>query len=265
MTICIAAICDNGKTCVISADKEITLPGAALEFEHKESKIDVLSKTCAVMSSGDALLAAEVIGKTRSTLPQGKDHSILSIAEKLRDTFIAIHLERAESVFLIPRGLTFKEFREKGAQQLPLPVFQEIQNQLFNYGINVVDFLIVGVDNSGSHIFRVHYNGVAGGSWLEWCEKIGHREIGSGALHSSIYLSLESQYSGTNLSDTIYNVYSAKKIAELSPGVGPATDMAIITNQGIKFFDQTIFDTLMNIRNEAKKIKPDLSKIPKFS
>jgi hypothetical protein len=261
MTICIAAICDQGNACVISADKEITLPAAALEYEHKESKIDLLSKTCAIMSSGDALLAAEVIAKTRLAIPHGKDVSILTIAEKMRDTYISIHLERAESVFLTPRGFTFKEFKEKGAQQLPQPTYQEIQNQLFNYGINVVDFLVVGVDSAGSHIFRVHYNGVVGGSWLEWCEKLGHREIGTGALHAAIYLSLESQYSGSSLSETVFNVYSAKKIAELSPGVGHATDLAIITHKDIKFFDKTMLDTLSSIHSEAKKIKPDLSKL----
>ena len=261
MTICIAAICDKGNACVISADREITLPSAALEYEHNERKIDVLSKTCVVMSSGDALYAAEVISKTRSSISHGKDTTILSIAESLKDIFIATHQNRAEAVFLIPKGWTLKEFKEKGHQQIQQPSYQEIQNQLFTFSIGVVDFLVAGVDSTGSHIFRVHYNGIAGGSWLEWCDKIGHREIGAGFLHASIHLSLEGQFSGSNLADSIFNVYSAKKISELAPGVGKATDLAIITAHGIKFFDKPEFDILDGIRGDIKKIKPDLSKL----
>ena len=165
------------------------------------------------------------------------------------------------SVFLIPKGWTFKEFKEKGHQQIQQPSYQEIQNQLFTFGINVVDFLVAGVDNTGGHIFRIHYHGVAGGSWLEWCDILGHREIGAGWLHASIHLSLEGQFCGSNFTESVFNVYSAKKISELAPGVGKATDLAIITAQGIRFFDKPIFDILELIRGDVKKIKPDLSKL----
>jgi hypothetical protein len=161
MTICIAALCDKGKSCVIAADREITAQALSLEFEHRESKIDLFSEKCAVMSSGDALLAAEIIAKTRLAVPPGNGATIISLAEKLRDTYQAIHLERAESVILKPRGFSFQDFKEKGAQQLSPQVYQEVTNLLFNFGINVVEFLVAGVDNTGSHIYRIHYNGMA--------------------------------------------------------------------------------------------------------
>jgi hypothetical protein len=261
MTICIAALCDEGKGCVIAADREITDQALSLEFEHRESKIDLLSKKCVVMSSGDALLPAEIIAKTRLVIPVEEEVMILSLAEKLRDTYIAVHLERAESVILKPRGFNFQEFKEKGAQQLLPQVYQEVTNQLFIFGINAVEFLVAGVDNTGSHIFRVHYNGMAGGSWLEWCDKLGHREIGRGAPHASIFLSIEGQYSGLGVAETIYNVYCAKKIAELAPGVGSSTDLAIISENGVLFADKTMLDTLLSLHNDAKKKKPDVSKI----
>jgi hypothetical protein len=261
MTICIAALCDKAKSCVVAADREITAPALSLEFEHRESKIDLLSKKCVVMSSGDTLLMAEIISKTRFAIPAGKEATILSLAEKLRDTYMTIHLERAESVILRPRGFNFQDFKEKGAQQLSPLIYQEISNQLFAFGINIIDFLVAGVDNTGSHIFRVHYNGVLGGSWLEWCDKLGHREIGTGALHASIFLSIEGQYSGLDVEETIYKIFCAKKIAELAPGVGPSTDLAIISEDGVVFADKKMFDALSSLHNDAKKNKPDLSKI----
>ncbi len=222
--------------------------------------MDVLTKSCMVMSSGDALLAAEVIARTRALIPTGQNNtSILSVAEKLRDTFMTIHLERVEAVLLKPRGFSLTEFKEKGAQQLTPQAYQEVSNQIFNFGINVVEFLVAGIDNAGGHIFRVHYSGIAGGSWLEWCDKFGHREIGSGALHASILLSLEGQFSGLEVNETIYNVYSAKKSAELAPGVGPSTDLAIITSEGIVFADKRLYDALDSARLQTKKNRPDLS------
>ena len=80
-------------------------------------------------------------------------------------------------------------------------------------------------------------------------------------IFSSIHLSLVGQFSGTNLTESIFNVYSAKKISELAPGVGKATDLAIITAEGVRFFDNAIIDILDEIRGDVKKIKPDLSKL----
>jgi hypothetical protein len=259
MTICIAALCEKGKGCIIAADREITASALSLEFEHRESKIDLFFKKCVVMSSGDALLSEEIIAKTRLAIPSGKEITVLSLAEKLRDIYMAIHLDRAESVILRPRGYNWQDFKEKGAQQLSPLAYQEITNQLFNFGINVVEFLVAGVDNTGSHIFRVHYNGMVGGSWLEWCDKLGHREVGIGALHASTYLSIEGQYSGLGVAETIYNVFCAKKIAELAPGVGSSTDLAIIFENGVAFADKKMIDALASMRNDSKKNKPDAS------
>jgi hypothetical protein len=46
------------------------------------------------------------------------------------------------------------------------------------------------------------------------------------------------------LPETIYNVYRAKRSAEVAPGVGPATDMAVITDAGVEFLNQSFLDKL---------------------
>jgi hypothetical protein len=90
---------------------------------------------------------------------------------------------------------------------------------------------------------------------------LGHREIGIGALHGSILLSIEGQYSGLGVADTIYNVFCAKKIAELAPGVGSSTDLAIISDDGAIFADKAMLDALSCLRSDTKKNRPDSSKI----
>ena len=138
-----------------------------------------------------------------------------------------------------------------------------IDNQFWTFGIGVVEFLIAGVDATGAHIFRVHYSGIVGGSWLEWCNRLGFRAIGSGAMHSAILLSLDEQNRNVNIDHTIYNVYSAKRSAEVAPGVGPATDIAVITSSEVKFIKPEILKKLAGIREDIiknKRVSPDTVK-----
>jgi hypothetical protein len=202
--------------------------GVELEFEHNEKKIDELTRTSVVLSSGDALLAIEVIERSKTKIVGLNNPTIADIATTVRTTYMQVHLERAEQLILHPRGLSFREFKEKGAQQIPLQIYVNIDNTLFNYGLNAVEFLIAGVDGTGAHIFRVHYAGLAGASWMEWCDKLGYRAIGSGALHASVLLAIEGQHRNLPIGNTLNTVYTAKRTSEVAPGVGVATDLAII-------------------------------------
>lgn len=230
----------------------MTAPGLSLEFEHHERKIDRLSDSCVVLSSGDALLATEIIG--RMTAPATS--SVKDFATNLRDTYQAVHLERVEHVILRPRGLTWDEYKNRAAQ-LPLQGYLNIDQTIFNFGIGVVDFLVAGVDPSGGHVFRVHYDGIAGGSWLEWCDKIGSRATGSGSPHAAMLLSLEGQHRGLTAAETMYNVFCAKKSAELAPGVGPATDLAIIRVGGTENIPEATLVRLQDLRQKSQSREAD--------
>ena len=255
LTICIGTICDNGKACVVAADREITVPALNLEFEHADKKIEDIVDGCVVMSSGDALLAAQVVERTRLALGGGEPR-VLNVAEKLRDTYISAHLERAEHAFLTPRGWTLKEFKERGGAQIPAQTYLNIDNQLFNFGLNVVEFLVPGVDTTGAHIFRVFYSGVLGGDWLEWCDRLGYRAVGSGSSHASISLALEGQQRRLSVPETLYNVYSAKRNSEAAPGVGKATDMVILTTGNVSTVSDDRLKKLDEIREKHLKEKP---------
>jgi hypothetical protein len=252
MTICIAALCDDGKNCIVGADREITATSLSLEFDH-EKKIEVLTGPCVVMASGDSLLAVEVIEKTQDKILPLADKTVRNIAETLKNVYMATHLERAESVILRPRGLTLIEYQQNGAQRLPLQIYLNIDQQFWTFGLAVVEFLVAGVDATGAHIFRIHYDGIAGGSWLEWCDRLGFRAIGSGAMHSSILLSLEEHTRQATIDQAIYNVYAAKKSAEVAPGVGPSTDVAVVTLSGVTFLTKDTFEKLNSVRTDALK------------
>ncbi len=259
MTICIAASCDGGKKCVVSADREVTAQSLSLEFEH-EKKIDVIGQSCVVMASGDSLLADEVSERTRRRVSIEGLSTIQQIAEALADVYLQCHLARAEGVILRPHGWTWTTYQQEGAQRIPTQVYMQIDSQLWNFGINVAEFLVAGVDESGAHIFRVHYEGMPGGGWLEWCDRLGYRAIGSGGPHASILLALQGQRRTLPVGETIFNVYSAKKNAEIAPGVGLETDVAVIEAGKIAFLDINAFGKLEGLRKEltaARKVSPE--------
>lgn len=77
-----------------------------------------------ILSSGDALLSAEVIG--RLALPAGAT-TVRDTAERLKDMYQAVHLERAESVILRPRGLTWADYANR-ALQIPQQAYLNIDN-----------------------------------------------------------------------------------------------------------------------------------------
>jgi hypothetical protein len=135
-----------------------------------------------------------------------------------------------------------------------------LDSQLFGFGLGVVEFLVVGNDESGAHIFRVHYDGMLGGSWLEWCDRLGFRAIGSGGPHAAILLSLQGQHRTLPVNETVFDVYSAKKNAEIAPGVGLETDVAVISAGRVTFLDGVAIAKMEAVRQEmmkSRKVPPE--------
>ena len=71
-----------------------------------------------------------------------------------------------------------------------------------------------------------------------------------------IALSLGPHSKTASLVETIHSVYEAKKAAEVAPGVGTMTDMAIIKGSSVCVADKPLFEALEGIRKE----RPSLSK-----
>lgn len=264
MTVCVAALAGGSKQVVVAADRQIT--AGPVQFEHHERKIDELTRTSVVLSSGSALIAENVIGRTRKVLGAARDVEFSVIAERLRDDYMAVHIERADEVFYRPRGWTLAEFKQFGSTQIPVQVYLQIDQQVFNFFLET-EFIVAGVDNAGGHIAWVHYHGINGHGWLETFDKIGYCAIGSGGIHASISLHLAGQYRDLSLARTIYNVYKAKKISEIAPGVGSQTDLAIVDSGGIKYLSEHEMDELGKIHKDftTKEIpEKDLSPIEAF-
>ena len=55
------------------------------------------------------------------------------------------------------------------------------------------------------------------------------------------------------INESVYLIYEAKKNAEIAPGVGHKTDMAIVSNKGIDVLTESDKETLESIRTKVTK------------
>ncbi len=229
MTVCIAAICNSGKAIVVAADRMFTNQGLSVEFETDEKKIEQLGSRCVALASGNSAHATEVFQRVRIRLAGNSHPSGALVTEWVREEYSRVKNRKAFETIAAPMlGMDFERF-QAGGMSLPNylerqgPMYQQLlvmMNQQHNLGLEV---LVTGLDESGAYLAHVANPGV-----LSPLQKLGHFAIGTGGPHAMLRLSLEQHTRHRDLMDTLARVFSAKRGAEVAPGVGKATDIAVI-------------------------------------
>ena len=232
MTVGIAAICDSGKRIVIASDRMFTNYGSGVEFETLERKLERLSPKCAVLqSSNDLSIASEIVDSVRLQMKEPHDSSISGLADLIKNNYMKVRLRRLDERIVVPTlGSDYVRNRENGVS---LPDYLKNQQSMYlNLASRMeqhdlsVQLLVAGLDQSGAHLFQVSNPGLC-----QNMDKLGYATIGSGSIHALIWLQLSRQTRQTDVLTTLLDVYSAKRVSEVAPGVGKETDIAIIDDE----------------------------------
>lgn len=266
MTICIAAICDEGKSIVVAADRMFTAgPPLNLEFEPPISKIEKLGDACVAMAAGHGLFAAELAERIRAHLKQstgGKNPRVLQVVTFAKDAYAKFRNEKfQEQILNAHLGPDFAAYSAKG---ISLPTYLKdqpqmyqqmvIQNAQFNLGVEIT---FAGCEESGSHIYYLANPGT-----LSSFDKLGYNAIGSGGIHAMVALHLGGQSPKSTLAETTFSVYSAKIAAEVAPGVGQETEMAVLSQGSMWRAPQSFVDSLKEMRKASiQSTKPDFKQV----
>ena len=227
MTVCIAANCNSGATVVVASDRMLTAPFLTLEFDHPDAKIDAIGKKCVALTSGDALRAQDILEDAPTLSATLQNPTVEQFAETVRQRFVSTRKRVANELLLEPRGMSFEFFYARGGMStLPsdLALMLDDQIQRIDLGTSII---LAGVDASGAHIYSVQDPGTT-----SCYDRLGYHAIGSGHRHALLALVSVGQHLTTDINNTVFNVYSAKRSAEVAPGVGTATEMRIITQEG---------------------------------
>jgi len=259
MTVCIGAICNNGKRVIVAADRMMTYGSPMnLQAEGAVRKINELTDKCVLLFSGSVPDGEAVLTKSKAKIQATPHQDIRSISETVAGVYQELKKKRAEDTILRPfLGVDFAGFQQLVAQSPSSQVLQQFLGLVMQHNLQL-DIMVAGIDQDGAHLFVVSHPGT-----LLPMDIVGANSIGSGALHASIRLSLSRQAKTLPLSETIYNVYEGKIAAEAAPGVGKVTDIAILSDtDGIKFVDSTVLEVLADIHKERPSLTPeDITKL----
>ncbi|MCK4653489.1 MAG: hypothetical protein KAU01_03495 [Candidatus Cloacimonetes bacterium] len=229
MTICIAAICDNGSNLILSTDSMITNPGLSIQFEQPIRKMQSLSEKCFALTAGDALAHTELFNKVKDEIAKLKSPSVPEVVEKVKKCYQLIRKDKINEIILNPKGFRdfhdFYQTQRMMSQENMMMINHEIDE--YRYGLEII---VAGESSKMAHIYGISDPGTS-----QCFDSIGFFAIGSGSPHAMNCLIARGFYSGTNWKEGLLIVYEAKKMAEKAPGVGrDFTDICIISPKNYK-------------------------------
>ena len=257
MTVCIAAICDGGKAIVVAADRMFTTPPPVnLEFETAEKKIEALSPSCVALLSGNSAFGTEIMHGALSTLQGAQQPQVVLAADAVKASYVDVRSRKVRENLIVPNlGPDFLRAEQLG---MSIPTYLKEQGGLYQQlvggmnGFNIgADIIVAGVDDRGARLAVIGHPGT-----IAWLDKLGYAAIGSGGNHALMRLSLGAHTRNSPLIETLYRVYDAKRASEVAPGVGQASDLAIVYSDRTEQASPKLLEALSEVFNESGGKQP---------
>ena len=200
------------------------LTSGDIEFEPEASKLRPINTAIGAMLAGNTASQSEIMERlTRDTNAriQSKPEEWLrveDVANLYFSHYLEIKRECSEQKLLHPLGLDRSTFFEK-QKMMDSNLVDKLAKDLVNFEMSPIETIFAGIDASGPHIYTVRNSGVLCNDWA------GFASIGVGAWHADSQMMIARHTKQRPMPETLLLIYSAKKRAEVAPGVGQATDM----------------------------------------
>ncbi len=239
MTVCIAAICENGKSAVVAADRLRSWVDYGFQLDLEERKVRFLTDQIAFLFTGDGSTAREITARIR---PSDKRESVEVIADLAQKACADITLQQIKRNVRFDQTLAALRIKKDNDERETRTKFLDlVMNKIQAHETGFLA-IVAGVDSEGARLFLVNDKIRAS------TNDSGFMAIGSGDQHAMASLIRRPHTKSASLQQTVYNVYEAKRSAEISWAVGPSTDIAIITADSPPLFlDQNAYQLLDTI------------------
>lgn len=238
MTICIAAIAKerNKEYIVFTTDHMVTTMTG--QFEHSIKKHRELNKSTVAMLSGQVLLFNDL------TKLDGNETEFNEIKDKIHENFKKKRNEIIKSEIFNIYGIDEQFFREALSKQVPNPIIQKILTQVSEFNLKT-NILLIGFDGDEARIADISDFHVVDFTSLNF------HSIGSGTIQSDNTLLFQKHGKHESLIYTIYNVYKAKRNAEVMNGVGKETELLVLSkNSGCRYVNSDQLTVLNEVYEE---------------
>ena len=225
MTVCVATLCESASVVFGASDRMLT--ASLIEFEPPQSKVWRFTTSIAAMYAGDAAVQREILIETHrsvsTAIAANPDRwvDVEAVARWYAEAANVAARRRSEAAILAPRGLSHETFISRQRELAP-ELVTRLAGELANYEPPGVEVIIAGVDSSGAHLYKVC------GPSVSCLDGLGFASIGMGAWHAESQLMLARYTSQASFAQAFLATYSAKRHAEVAPGVGRGTDMFAI-------------------------------------
>jgi hypothetical protein len=216
MTVCIGAICENGRAIVTATDRMISC-GDYTSGDSIADKGSRFHKNWAVLFAGEVSAVDPVIRAAGRTL--SRCHGTLSeVKDAFRAAYQREEARRREDKVLSVLGYSMASFRRKGRQELGDNVYREVWKNLRDENLGIT-FLVHGFEPQGSaRLFTVE-----SGGHIQEHRRVGFWSIGYGLYNALTMLFFHQCGIEKSLTEAIYLCCEAKFMAESAPSVGKAT------------------------------------------
>lgn len=255
MTICIAAIGvdEKGKEAIVFAtDHMVSWPQMG-QFEKTIDKYKKLNTNTVAMLSGNPLIFETLIGKCR------KECSFDEIAQTIQSSMIELKEQIIQKQLLDIYKINYDYIKEVLKAPIPNPYIDNLLRAISGFSLQT-SILLVGFKDDTAQIAEVIENAISN------LRDIAFGAIGSGAVQALNTLLFQGQSSNDSLAATLYNVYKAKRNAEVSIGVGKETDIMILTKAGLTEISDdnikilsTIYESELKFGKTNEKVKEMLN------
>jgi hypothetical protein len=258
MTVCVAAICDNGKTIILVSDRMIG-PGF-IESEPNLNKVIKLHGQWWVLFAGDDIspvfdivdYAKEAIKKKHITanLPPDNPALLQTVMDAVRESYEKKRMEQAESLYLKPIGWDIDSFNASAGGANCLPDFGEIKAKIADYFLNV-ELLVAGFSEGIAYVFSLIGRE---GAIVNRHDLPGFYSIGSGGIGASFMMYYRDLSYKTIAREAVYYAMEAKLFGEQASGVGEDTDLYIAKSDGsfVTLSEDTIEGSLVTVWNKLR-------------
>ncbi|MCH8087665.1 MAG: hypothetical protein IIC81_07415 [Chloroflexi bacterium] len=250
MTVCIAAMCTWEEdpvgdeparlTPMIVGASDRMLTAGDIAFEPNQTKIADITDNIKALVAGDASVQISLVYDTTDEAQRASATEVKEVAEIYSNNFAKYRREQAELKYLSPLGLDLQSFIQN-QQHLSQETTDNINYKLENYKLGI-ETIITGVDSTGAHIYTVKDPGI-----IACQDVVGFAAIGVGQWHSNSQFMFKGYTRECRFAEALFITYTAKRRAEVAPGVGDETDMFILDTSAtdVNFTYAPILEPLM--------------------
>jgi 20S proteasome alpha/beta subunit len=238
-----------GRAVIAVADRMLT--AGDIEYEPPQFKIAFLRRRIVLLVSGDITVHSEALTYTQRALIANPEDDIEKVAELYATQIRNIKAQRAANAYLSPLNLGMDSFVTKQKDMLRQVVY-DITNQLQGYRLDVEALVIGCNDDLSAHIFHIDGEGVK-----TWQHDINFAAIGIGAYHAKSQFMFARYPKIINFYRALPILYTAKRRAEVAPGVGKDSDWIIVTRDGWSFVEPEVIAELDTAYSELESTTMD--------